>query len=156
MSDKKTSHSRISARVKKQRAKKIEQQKKNDASELNVVNNEFIEAVADLTTESYRFLQVFVSCMNKLNKLESGASKRYESRYQFFIKKLTENLQRIDIHVQDFTNKPYETGLPVTAINLDEFENCNELLIEQMVEPVLMRNGKLLRNGTVILKGVKK
>ena len=40
--------------------------------------------------------------------------------------------------------------------NLDEFENCNELLIEQMVEPVLMRNGKLLRNGTVILKGVKK
>jgi hypothetical protein len=47
---------------------------------------------------------------------------------------------------------PYDVGLPVTPVNIADFDKDAELVIDQVVEPTVMHNGKVIQMGTVLLK----
>ena len=54
------------------------------------------------------------------------------------------------LRVIDLTGQPYSVGLPVQAMNLEEFDENEPLLISQTIEPVIMMDGCVLKTGVVI------
>ena len=42
--------------------------------------------------------------------------------------------------------------MPVFALNLDDFEPNESLVVTQMIEPVIMADNKVQKTGTVILR----
>ena len=51
----------------------------------------------------------------------------------------------------------YDPGLPVTAVNLDEFEPDDQLIIQQILEPTILDSQNHITHiGSVILAKVNK
>ena len=48
----------------------------------------------------------------------------------------------------------FDPGIAATALNIDEFEKNDKLIVEQMLEPIIMGPEGLLRSGTVMLRKV--
>ncbi|MBR5153964.1 MAG: hypothetical protein IKW57_04190 [Alphaproteobacteria bacterium] len=46
----------------------------------------------------------------------------------------------------------YDVGLPYTPLNLSDFDKDAVLVIDQVIEPTIMHNGKVVKTGTVLLK----
>ena len=103
------------------------------------------DTVLSLIIESWRFSQVMQKAVQELPK---ERQRRYDGRLEWYIKKLHDSLEALDCHVEDYTGRKYETGIPLTILNLDEFQEDDEIMIETMIEPVIIGN-----NGTVIKAG---
>ena len=53
------------------------------------------------------------------------------------------------MEVWDFTSEEFETGLPITPINLDDFAANENLFVEAMLEPTI----KIADEATIVKKG---
>ena len=47
--------------------------------------------------------------------------------------------------------EPYDTGMAATPLNIGDFKEDEHLLIEQMIEPIIMEDGSVIKSGTFIL-----
>lgn len=109
------------------------------------------EALQDIAVESWRFVRL----VNKLlTQLDAGERGRYQNQVRFFLKKLEENLASAGLKVVNLEGNPFDPGMAATAINIDDFEEGDELVVDQMIEPVIMGIGGLLHSGTVVLRKV--
>ena len=70
------------------------------------------------------------------------------------MKKLSENAAKAGIKIKEYeAGEPFDTGMAVTTVNMDEFAPEEALVIEQMLEPIIMnREGQILQTGTVLLR----
>ena len=78
--------------------------------------------------------------------------RKYKSKLAWFNKKLKETLEEANLKFINLENQKYDTGVAVTAINLDDFQPDDDLEIDQMIEPIVMSNEAVLRAGTVVLR----
>jgi hypothetical protein len=46
----------------------------------------------------------------------------------------------------------FDSGTAATALNINDFGPNDEVVIEQMIEPIVMNNLGLVRAGTVMLR----
>ena len=51
----------------------------------------------------------------------------------------------------DLSGQPFDPGMAVQGMNLEEFEEDEPLIITRMVEPVILWNGRVIRSGMVML-----
>ena len=51
--------------------------------------------------------------------------------------------------------KPYDLGMAVSAINMEDFEAEDHLVVDQMMEPVLIGENGIKKEGVVLLKKVE-
>ena len=105
--------------------------------------------MADFLVDDYKFCRSFMSAVNKLYPEER---KKYESAYMFHTNKTKELAQKMKLQMKIFDGADYNEGLPITALNTDEFDSAENLVIEQTIEPtVITSNGDIVHQGTVIL-----
>ncbi len=52
----------------------------------------------------------------------------------------------------DLEGQRFDAGMAATAINLPDFLTGDELVVDQMLEPVIMNAQGLVKMGTVLLK----
>ena len=45
----------------------------------------------------------------------------------------------------------FDPGMAVTPLNLDEFDADEPLLVQRMIEPIVMKDGRVCRTGTAML-----
>ena len=85
-------------------------------------------------------------------------TKRGDSQFQWFFKKTLEGLEAADMKIAEIPlGLPYDPGLPVTAVNLDEFEPDDQLIIQQILEPTILDSQNHITHiGSVILAKVNK
>ncbi|MFA6935858.1 MAG: hypothetical protein WCQ75_00785 [Bacilli bacterium] len=117
----------------------------------NKKNSEDISnIVIDLIVEEYRFMKSYKSL---INKLLSDKSQKYLSTYNFHCDKLNEIMNSHNIKYVELEGMKYDDGLSVNPLNIEDFEKNDELIIEQVIEPLLVTKdeGKILKSGTVIL-----
>jgi hypothetical protein len=107
------------------------------------------QALVELTLESWRFARLFSRLADKLGDTEAT---RYRSQQRYFLKRLEETLQAIGWHLVNLENQPYDPGQAVNPLNLGDFGPDDNLQIEHMVEPIIMKPDGLLRTGTVTLR----
>ena len=117
---------------------------------INEVSDErFEKALIDMILESWRFLNVFRSAMSKLNEEDYT---RYQGRYSWFRRRLDEIAESAGLQIVEINHgEPYDTGMAATPLNIGDFKEDEHLLIEQMIEPIIMEDGSVIKSGTFIL-----
>lgn len=110
---------------------------------------EIERSVVDLAIESWRFQKLFARV---LAKLDAGESLRFVNQHRYFIKRIEECLTDAGFKLVNIEGQAYEPGAAVTALNVGDFRPEDELVVDQMIEPVVMSKSGLHRAGTVILR----
>ena len=116
-------------------------------------NTDFSNVVVEMAIEGWRFSRLFIRVAKRL---DAGEAEKYISQLRYFLKKNEDSLQALGLKLVNLEGMPYDAGMPVSAINIDEFGPDDQLYVEQMIEPVIMGKDGLRRPGTVMLKKVVK
>ena len=119
--------------------------------EKNMTPNEKIlkKALIELAIENWKTTQIFHKL---LTKADIQDQLRYTNKLNWFMKKTEDYLETAGLRVVNIEGSKYDAGMAVTAINLEEFENESNLIVEKMLEPIIMGPNGVERTGTVILK----
>lgn len=110
------------------------------------------KSLIDISVESWRFSRLFARL---LSKLDAGEGDRYTSQYRYYLKKLEETLAGAGLILVNVEGQPYDAGVAATALNIGDFGADDVLVVEQMIEPIIMGSGGLVRRGTVMLRKVE-
>ena len=114
----------------------------------NSRENELKKAVIEMAVEAWRFRRVFEKAMSKL---DAGESSRYIGQFNWFIKKVDEALKTAGMKIINVEGLPYDVGMALTPLNIDDFEPDDPLYVEQLIEPIIMDSESVLKTGTAIL-----
>jgi hypothetical protein len=123
----------------------------NQGSRPEMKSDQLTESVIEIVVECWRFSRLFVKVANRL---DAGEAAKYVSQLRYFQKKIDDILERFDLKLINLEGHPYEPGMAVVALNIDEFETDDRLIIDQMSEPVVMDSNGLKKMGAVILRRV--
>ena len=107
------------------------------------------ESVINLAIESWRFAKVYERMLTRLN---TNQTKRYTSQLQQFVKKAEESLADVGLRVVNVEGYPYDPGMKATPLNIEDFDPNDELVVDQMLEPIIMEGSVLAKTGTVLLR----
>ena len=107
----------------------------------------------DTVVESWRFSRLFARV---IGKLDAGEAARYVNQLRFFQRRIEENLGAAGFTLVNVEGLAFDAGMAASALNLGDFGPDDDLLVEQMVEPIIMGNDGLKKTGTVILRQAHK
>lgn len=116
-------------------------------------NDLLIKCIVDIMGETYRFKRVYLKATSKLGAEDQ---KKYDSQFAWFTKRVDKAAENAGLEMLDLSGQEYDPGMSVTALNIEDFEPDDELFVEQMMEPVIMKDGKVQKAGTVILGRIEK
>jgi hypothetical protein len=112
-----------------------------------------IEAsLIDIAVESWKFSRVF---SRALTKLDAGEAGRYVSQLRYFQKRLEQGLDAAGLKLVNLEGQPFDAGLAASPLNAEDFGPDDQLIVDQMVEPVIMGPDGLKKQGTVMLRKVQ-
>jgi hypothetical protein len=109
------------------------------------------DALLDMAIEGWRFARLF---SRVLTKLDAGEGARYTNQVRYFIKRVEESLEAAGMRLVNLEGQPYDTGLPATALNIEDFASDDRLYVDQMLGPVIMGPHGIVKTGTIVLKKV--
>lgn len=107
------------------------------------------QSIVDIAVEAWRFKKIFEKAMQKL---DAGESNRYISQFKWFIKKVELALKEAGLRIINVEGQPFDIGMAVTPINMDDFSDGDLLIVEQMLEPIIMDSESIVKIGTVFLR----
>jgi len=102
-----------------------------------------------MAVESWRIGRVFD---RMLIKLDAGEQNRYQSQLRWFFKKVEESLEVAGLRIVNVEGYPFDPGIAATALNIEEFDTNDTLIVDQMLEPIIMGKEGLVKTGTVTLR----
>ena len=109
-------------------------------------------ALCAIAKESWRISRVF----NRMTqKLDAGELKRYKNQISYFTKELDKNIQEFGLRIVNIEGQLYDPGMAASPINIDEFEPEDQLMVSQMLDPIIMSNNGIIKTGTVFLGRIK-
>lgn len=106
------------------------------------------QSLVDIAVESWRFGKVFERVMSKL---DTGNRERYLNQYTYFEKKVEVALSLAGLKIVNIEHQTFDIGMAATPLNMDDFQSGDTLFVDQMIEPIIIKNGLVLRKGTVML-----
>lgn len=112
-------------------------------NEAKVINN-----FADIATEMFRFRRIF---RKAIRNADFGEQQKYVSRFNWFQKKIDDALNDMDMRVINLEGQKYDPGMSVNPLNIEDYGSDEELIILQMLEPIVMCGDNLIKVGTVTL-----
>ena len=116
-------------------------------------NEQLINSIISIASELFRFKQVFSKAISKLDLDEQN---KYNSQFTWFSKKVLKALDEAGLRIVDIVGQPYDPGMAVTPLNIEDFETDDVLCVVQMMEPIIMDDDKVVKTGTVILGRIDK
>lgn len=109
---------------------------------------QMLNSLISIGSELQRFEKVF---LHAINKLDADEQNKYISQFNWFSRRVDKALVAAGLTIVNLEGKKYDPGMAVTPVNIDEFDPADQLYVTQMIEPVIMSNGSILRTGTVLL-----
>ncbi len=86
-----------------------------------------------------------------LEKISFEDQKKYSSQFAWFTKRVDQALESAGFKLVNLEGMLYDPGQAVTPLNLDDFDNDEQLFVIQMVEPTIIKEGIVIKTGTVLL-----
>lgn len=111
-----------------------------------------LEDVAELCVEYWKLEKLAWRMIEEVN---SKKSNRFAGQVKFSARQLEVFCDRFGIKIVDFNGQEFKDGMPITADNLSDFPETSRLKIEKPIEPAIIRNGKVLRSGKVLLAAIE-
>ena len=109
------------------------------------------EALSQIAAEAWRLDRVVEKA---LTRMEPRDAERFSGQYRWFQKKVDAALLQAGLTIVDLSGQMYSVGLAVTPLNADEFGD-EPLEVAQMVEPIIMSGGEVMKPGTVMLRPLR-
>ena len=106
-----------------------------------------------MSVEAWRFRKTFEKAMSKL---EPEEGQKTISKFNWFMKKMNDALNSAGMRYVNLEGQEFSEGLPISPINIDDFEPNDKLLIEQMLEPIIMEGDTVKKPGTAILGRIER
>lgn len=120
-------------------------------TEQDGTNDQLERSLIDIAVESWRFSRLFSRVVNKLDAGEAG---RYVNQLRYFQKKVEDSLDASGLKLVNVEGQLFDTGTAASALNIGDFGPDDQLLVDQMVEPIIMGPEGLKKQGTVMLRKV--
>jgi len=117
-----------------------------------MVTEEIRAAFIDIANSSYRFSKSFEKMMQQVDSVHQ---RKYSGQYHWLLKSISSGMDLFHLRLVDCEGRPYDPGMAVVPINIDEFSEGEPLVIEQMLEPIIMDDGGIVKQGTVLLGRVR-
>ena len=111
------------------------------------------QSVLEMAVEIWRFLRAHERAIFAIppEKRENDAEMRAESAFCAILSPLLKILAGERIRLVAYESVGYESNYPVEAVNADEMGDSDDLVMSETLEPTLVRDGKVLRDGKVFL-----
>ena len=109
------------------------------------------QSLLDIAVESWRFSRLFARVVNKLDAGEAG---RYVNQLRYYQKKVEDSLSASGFKQVNVEGQLFDPGMAVTALNVGDFGPDDELIVDQMLEPIILDQDGLKKQGTVMLRKV--
>ena len=115
------------------------------------VNHE--EIIIRIVTENWRLMKLFIKVITKLDATETT---RYLNQVRYFQKTINDSLNEAGMKLVNLEGQFFDTGMAATPLNIDEFETDDKLIVEQMIEPLIMKDGIIRKQAIINLVKVDK
>ena len=116
-------------------------------------NEKLRTALIDMAVESWRMSRLF---SRLVGKLDAGEASKHVNHLRFFEKKLFETLGDAGLKLVNVEGHTYDQGMAATALNVADFGPDEQLIVDQMLAPIIMDTEGLRKTGTVMLRRAKK
>lgn len=123
----------------------------NEEQKKSIKYESLKESLVTVVVESWRFSKVY---KRLINKLDAGQEKRFIGQFHWFNKKIQEALETVELRIVNLENTPFDPGMAATPLNIEEFDAKDDLVVDQMIEPIIMGREGLVRTGTITLRKV--
>lgn len=107
------------------------------------------EILLNLIVESWRFLR---ASANACEKMDAGYVRSYEGRIRWFDARLKEALAAGNWKIVELENQPYDPGMALLIINMEDFEPGDALFVDKMIEPIIMADSGVVRMGKALVR----
>ena len=108
-------------------------------------------AIVIMAIESWRFGRAFDKL---IAKTDAGEQERGKSQFRWFMKRLEEALSLVEMKLVNIEGQRFEPGTAASPLNIEDFDAKDELIVEQMLEPIIMGKDGIIKMGTVMLRKV--
>lgn len=108
-----------------------------------------LQVLVDMAVDFWRLARLFDRA---LGRLDAGDAPRYASQLRYCVNRLEERLGEAALRRVNLEGQRYEPGIAASALNIGEFGPDDDLVIEQMLEPIVMGPEGVVRAGTVMLQ----
>jgi len=109
------------------------------------------KSLLDVAVESWRFGRLFDRLLLKLDAREQG---RYLGQFRWFQRKLEDSLADTGMRIVNVEGQTFDPGMAATPLNIEDFGDNDELVVDQMLEPIIVGQDGVVRTGTVTLRKV--
>ena len=110
------------------------------------------DTIINLVTESWRFTTVY---QRMLANLDVSEHKKYTSQLRWHVKKLEASLEEGGLRIVNVEGHPYDPGMAATAVNIDDFDADEPLVVNRMLEPIIMEGMILVKTGKVTVRRIE-
>ena len=87
--------------------------------------------------------------MKVITKLDASEANRYLNQVRYFQKSSHDSLDESGMKLDNLEGQFFDAGNAATPLNIDEFEADDKLVVEQMIEPLIMKDG-IIRKQAII------
>ena len=105
--------------------------------------------LAELAVESWRFAKEY---RRLVLKLDANEQNRFAHKLNYFVQRLQSCLADGGLTLVSLEGQPYEMGIAADVLNLDDYSAGEELIIDQMIEPVIMGPDGIVRTGKAMVR----
>lgn len=108
------------------------------------------DAAARLLVDYWKLLR---SYERTVRELPANKAEKVNAQIRYSAHRLEQILEHSAIKLICFDGEPFSPELPVSAVNAEDLEGCEDLIIEKTLEPTLLQGGSVFHTGKVLLKG---
>ena len=105
-------------------------------------------ALTEILAESWRFGLALEKVVRRMDPMEA---ERFARQYSYFATRVDSAAASAGLSCLDLTGQPYDVGMAVQAMNIDEFDEDEPLMITRMIEPVILCGGRVMKTGMAML-----
>ena len=80
---------------------------------------------------------------------------RERSQFTYASRRIAAALTALDLRMVEHDGQPYSPTLPAEPVNPEDFDTDEGLAVLDTVEPTILRAGRILRRGKVVLRQAK-
>lgn len=107
------------------------------------------ECVVSMVVEGWRMGRVAGQLLAKLSPPEQS---RHAGQLRWYQRSVEEALSSVGMRIVNTEGQRFDAGMAATPLNVDEFDGDDELVVEQMLEPIIMGPHGIVKMGTVVLR----
>lgn len=114
------------------------------------------DSFIELLIENFKIERVLNNILDEMyNSNDSNImrkTEKYIRQINWFKNKNKELKEKNNIEITNLEGQKYKEGLAVEVLNKEDLNVDEDIIISQMIEPIVMKDGNILKLGKIIIE----